>query len=260
MILEPKTVGLILTEKRTMLRRPVDASDPRYRTPRTKNGAPKRGQSRQLQTPWTPRVGDVIPIQDRVRENGVERLVTACRVKVTDHRQERHGAISLLDALAEGARTTVAYKARWVRWHDRVWIGQLKDGIDALDDEQLVPRFDARWGERQVYVISFKLERLESRFLAADPAAQQTDYVTSASRAMKGEGAPVPEGVQQQYAKEGLEKPRVTKREVWGEARVAIEDQIERLKASGMGRDVGATLRRLERELEVLDRKIDQAA
>lgn len=260
MILEPKSVGLIESGKRTMLRRPVDSAGPRYRMPRTRRGGPKRGASRQLVQPWRPGVGDVLPIQERVKEAGEERVVTLCRVRITEHRQERHGAISLVDALAEGVRTTVAYKARWVRHRDRQWIASQGEKIDPLDDEQLVARFDRRWGDGQVYVISFALERLSPRYLARDPAAQQADYVSAPSMAMRGEGAPVEDWRQQDYAKEGRAKPRVTQREVWDEARATIKDQIARVKATEPGRDVASTLRRLERELGVLERKIDRAA
>ncbi len=255
MVLEPVVCRLIDSGKKTMLRRPMVGGEPRYR-PRAK-GVRDGGQSLQLVRPPVPKVGDRWPIKP-----GPEKPVM-CRVRVVLVRTEQHGVISYEDVRREGYRTTVEYKAAWVRWQDRQWLAQVGDELDPTINEHLIPRFDARWADREVSVVQFEVDRTAARYLAASPGAllnDKPDYVSSSARAMKGEGAAVDEATQRAITVSAAGSHLVSQMEVWRESRDRIASEIARLRSTEMGRDFGSAMRALERQLERLDRKINPAA
>lgn len=260
MILEPAVCRAIDAGKKTMIRRPVVATEPRYRDRKTKHGDPKRGASKQLVTPFRPKVGDRWPIKP-----GVSKPVM-CRVVVTAVREEQHGAINLADAYLEGHKTTAAYRAAWVRSHDQQWIAQVGDEIDPLQDDELLPRFEARWASRPVWVVTFKVDRGGAVYLAADPAAMQTDYVTSPARAMAGE----PEVNYdtewlEQRARNGRDNLNAHRQETAAEeaARCELLELHERLRkvavlAGRHGVDISKDLFVIGQRIEKLEAKLHQ--
>jgi hypothetical protein len=269
MILEATLCRAIDAGKATQIRRVVIATDPRYRRRKDKHGRAKRGQSMELVKPTVPKQGDRFPIKAAADKP------VMCRVVVREKPViERHGAISFADVRASGYRTTVEYKAAWVRRYDGGWIEakEVTTGADGavdenryLTDELLAVRFDARWADRDVYVLHVEVDRTGERYLAADPAAMETDYVRSPARAMTGEPPAVDEATQEQFTKDARQKPIVTQMEVWREERAELEAAIARAEArvadaGDVGTSFRSSLRQMRRQLDVIERKIDRAA
>ncbi len=269
MILEATLCRAIDAGKATQIRTIVVASEPRYRRRRNKQGGAKRGQSMELVKSWIPKRGDRFPIKAAADKPVMCRVVVTTKPTI-----EQHGPISFADVRASGYRTTVEYKAAWVRRHDRDWIDgqEVKVGADGVEeadhfltDELLAERFDERWADRDVYVLHVEVDRTGERYLAADPAAMETDYVHSPARAMAGEPPAVDEATQEQFTKDARQKPIVTQMEVWQERRAELERAISRTEAEvaeagDVGTSFRSSLRQLRRQLDVIERKIERAA
>jgi len=268
MILEAALCRAIDAGRATQIRRVIVASEPRYRRRKDRHGRAKRGQSVELVKPLVPKAGDRFPIK------AASDKPVMCRVVVRSLSTERHGAISFADVRASGYRTTVEYKAAWVRRHDAGWIegkevttgaGGVEDVNRFLTDELLAVRFDERWAGRDVYVLHVEVDRTGERYLAADPAAMETDYVRSPVRALAGEPAAVDEQTLAAFTKAAREKPKVTQMEVWAERRASLESEIERMErelgeAGDVGRNLGTSIRALRRQLDIVEGKLRRSA
>lgn len=253
MLLDRGIPWKILAGEATQVRRVVDASAPRYR-----ERPGRRGQSRQQVKPFRAQVGMEVSLQKQARRDGKDVKETAGYAKIVGIRTEQHSAISFADVRASGYRTTADYKRAWVMLHDAHWVRALGENVLTGD---FSARFDERHGPKLVLVLTLDPVREQrGRFLAADPAAMETDYVASPARAMKGELEAVDDEYLAKCVKDNAEKPKVTRLEVWHEERAAIALRIERLDRMGFGREVRSTLRVLRRQLEILDGKIDLAA
>ena len=105
-----------------------------------------------------------------------------CRLNVLEVREEPLGDITHRDAKAEGFRNTAAFKAYWVRLHDREWAEEHEEESEAVD------RFNARHAHRLVHVIRFELADVP-RYLASqlDVLTGHTDdgeYTTNRARSI----------------------------------------------------------------------------
>lgn len=182
------------------------------------------------------------------------------------------GDLTFADAQSEGFRTTAEFKAHWVRLHDGPWVALREpaapdpDGCEAaepLGEEQLAARFDARHAGAPVWVIRFRLaERV--RLLARSGANAEGDaargYTSNPRLALANEPEAVDDQALARIVEEAARKPRVTRAEAWEESRARIAAELQRLEAADLGRDVGTTLRALERQLARLDRKLGSGA
>lgn len=263
MILEASLCRAIDAGKATQIRTIVVASEPRYRRRKDRHGKAKRGQSMELVKATIPKRGDRFPIK------AAQDKPVMCRVVVTTKPTvEQHGPISFADVRASGYKTTVEYKAAWVRRHDREWVDAMAErraGDGDVTDVELAERFDVRWADGDVYVLHIEVDRTGERYLAADPAAMETDYVHSPARAMAGEPAAVDDQTLAQFTKDAREKPIITQMEVWKEERVELEQAIaraeQRVSESGdVGTSFRSSVRQLRRQLDVIERKIARAA
>ena len=265
MILEASLCRAIDAGKATQIRTIVAASEPRYRRRKDRHGRAKRGQSMELVKPWIPKRGDRFAIKAAAAKPIMCRVVVTTKPTI-----EQHGPISFADVRASGYRTTVEYKAAWVQRHDHDWVeatverraGEVSDG---LTDVELAERFDARWADGDVYVLHIEVDRTGERYLAADPAAMETDYVHSPTRAMAGEPAAVDDRTLAEFTKAAREKPIVSQMEVWQERRAELEQAIARAEAEvaeagDVGTSFRSSVRQLRRQLDVIERKIDRAA
>jgi hypothetical protein len=165
-IFRPVLVDKILKGSKTVTRRPLK----RYVPPVSPWIVTKGGERRRRPIPSTIeiggvtflrpyKVGKVLPIQKGRGKPAVT------HVRITGLRTERVGAITHLDARAEGFRTTGEFKAYWTRLYDRAWVAAM-ELADPLDDIQLVARFDARHAATVVWVIAFETCEPPARYLA----------------------------------------------------------------------------------------------
>lgn len=263
MVLDGNIAWKIMAGSATQVRRVVDSREPGYRERRG-----RRGQSRQRVAPFVPYAGLVVPIQKPARKDGRDTAETFGYAKIVDHRIERHGAISFVDVRASGFRTTTDYKASWVRLRERAWVlretarqTELLGFERGPGDAECALRFDTHHGDATVHVMDVEpVREARGRFLSADPAAMQADYVESSARAMRGELEAVDEEYLAKFVKENADKPKVTRLDVWREQREQIERRIRDVERLELGRDVRSTLRVLRRQLEILDEKVSKAA
>jgi hypothetical protein len=85
-----------------------------------------------------------------------------CRVTILSAREEPAGHITYKDARAEGYKTTVDWKAGWVRQYDKAWLRRNPD----LEPADLAERFDTRHATTPTVVLTLKLVTDEPRWLA----------------------------------------------------------------------------------------------
>lgn len=159
MIFRPPLVRAIAEGKKTQTRRPIKGDDPcRYQPGKSYAVQPGRGKP------------------------------AAFRITIVDVRQEAAGEITLEAAVAEGFRSTDAFKAYWVGLHDKAWLEKLADDwadpYDERYDDLVRDRFHARHAHRPVWVITFELDRTEQPRYVAEG---WPDYTTSAHLALAGE-------------------------------------------------------------------------
>lgn len=245
MILDSTIAWKILAGAATQVRRVVDNREPGYRE---RQG--RRGQSRQRVAPFKPHEGTIVTIQKPARKDGCDTVETVGRATITAYRTQRHGDISFVDVRVSGFKTTAAYKASWVRLHDRAWLGRQDDQSDAA----LVARFDSHHADTLVYVLEVEpVKEARGRFLAADPGAMETDYVESSARAMPGELEAVEPEVQQRFSEEAYRRDQALRERKARElSRLPLDERV-RLLANRKDID-------LSREMRLLSRKVNEAA
>lgn len=180
-----------------------------------------------------------------------------CRITITDVRQEAAGEISFKDARKEGFRTTTEFKDYWKTLYGSfdaaqpVWVIAFELG-DSTDKPRLLvsgagrERFKAAPGRKQG----------SKRQVVADTETSQ-DYVTQPHLAMAGEPEAVTEHEQTKQSvvahtrdQERLADPLRKKRD---ELAQTLGEMYELLPQKSGIRD---SIRRLEREMEILNRKL----
>jgi hypothetical protein len=87
-----------------------------------------------------------------------------CRIHVNTVSTQPIGAITFHDARHAGYRTTQAFKAAWVRHHDKPWVGKQRTDPE---DQALAERFDTRHTGTIVQAVTFSVVQDEPRYLAS---------------------------------------------------------------------------------------------
>lgn len=274
MILQPGQRKLILAGRKTQLRVPVLES----RTITRKNGTTYESQ------PFTPKAGMRIPIARRDPDGVVEEV---CGVIVREARHQLLGNVTFHDALAEGHRTTVEFKAWWIRTHAPGWLQTTErafcpgcildtdwpgdqaptcetcggeeeiDLIPSRTDEELAARYDLRHGDMAVWAVTFVLDR-EQKPLMLAPFGRGDDhgYTSSPTQALHGEGEVVDQATVAAFAQENRERYELTtaSERLRERARTLGRRIREETIATGRaGVDVTAELDAIEAQLRTIE-------
>jgi hypothetical protein len=184
---------------------------------------------------------------------------------LTDVRRELLGAIDYEAVRAEGFRTVPDFKAYWLGLHDKAWTERNREEVaeEYWDDwlaERGADRFYQRWAFKEVWVLTFELDRTERPRLLADRNAK-ADYVEAPARALDHEPEAVDASTQDRFSKEGhhgfvaREKQREIDRE-----RLAVHDRLQRVQteARAAGVDIVQFELGILQRLRAAERKIHQ--
>jgi hypothetical protein len=117
------------------------------------------------------------------------------RVKILEVRDDRLGRITLIEARAEGFRTTHEFQTDWVRVHDVPWverhIGDRHNSTDpgelAEVDGILLGRFHHAHARKRVQVVTFEVIRDVSFYMAGQRAilsGREPQYTPNRARAI----------------------------------------------------------------------------
>lgn len=179
-------------------------------------------------------------------------------ILLTDVRRELLGAIDFKAARAEGFRTVQDFKAYWLGLHDANWVERQED--TELTDEQIQDRFYQRWALKEVWVLSFELDRTERPRLLADRNAK-SDYVDTSARALAHEPEAVDTATQIRFSREGHQgfMAREAQRELDRE-RMGAEERLRqvRIDARAKGVDISHLEASIVRQLRAAERKVHQ--
>lgn len=128
------------------------------------------------------KVGHDYPLQ--VRRG--RRLIGDTRIEILAVGPELAGDLTLVEAKAEGFRTTNEWRMAWVRRHDGGYRGQrqINDWLweTGLVDDLLLDRFEQRHAGIPVWAVAFK--PTEPKRYLARPTRTSGDYVTHPGRAI----------------------------------------------------------------------------
>lgn len=155
----------------TMQRRPVDNRRPRL-VRKTHIG----GTQAHMSKPWAPTRGERLTVH-RDRDDQL-----SCHAELTAHRRERHGHPPAADLAAHGHTTLASYARQWLLMHDGDWLWQTTEPVRRHDDnltsatllltdDQAQARFDHRWADRHVWVLTLLVVEQPDKHLA--PAGRQ---------------------------------------------------------------------------------------
>lgn len=213
MIFSKPMIRAILLGQKTETRRLIQG-DVRYVQPRTKTGQRRlrSTQSQVLSRPFTPVAGKSYAVQPGRGKD------EEFRIRCTSVQRAELGTIDHDAAVREGFPAGVTAFARyWLSLHDKAWprlepvfcptclvdadypadelppcttcggSGELKIRPAPTDDEVLA-RFNGRWGAEMVWVIGFKLEENEKLRLLMEHRGGELrgDYTTSTQQGMAG--------------------------------------------------------------------------
>lgn len=158
----------------------------------------------------------------------------SCRLRVLSAAVERLGNLTYKDAVAEGFKTTGAFKVAWIRAHDYAWIKrELVDLAAVFDDHcscvdwMLVKRFDTHWADQLAHVITFERVVDEPRFMADQRRANAGQYVRSPSRSIDSTAECVDEAFQARITAHAAKRGA----EMRARARAGVEAEMARRKA-----------------------------
>lgn len=163
--------------------------------------------------------------------------LSICRITITDIRNEPLGELTLRDALREGFKTRDEFYQHWQTLHHRLDLNE------------------------QVWVITFNLgdQTDQPRLLAARPGAPHGDYVTNPHHAMPDEPEAISAGDVERFGKlahardhDRREEPLRAQRDQLAGVLAEMRGVLDRAPNEA----VSSTVRRLERELQVLNRKL----
>jgi hypothetical protein len=191
-------------------------------------------------------------------------ITSEAHIILTDVRREPLGLITFEDARAEGFKTRADFAAYWLGLHDPTWKRWTAER-DEKDEEPLtefdaLERFDLRYAQRQVWVLTFDLDRTERPRLLADRNAK-ADYVEAPARALDHEPEAVDASTQDRFSKEGHQGfvAREKQREIDRE-RLAVHDRLQRVQteARAAGVDIVQFELGILQRLRAAERKIHQ--
>lgn len=234
MIFSPALARKVLAGQKTQTRRPVkEGKDCRYRPHHNYAVCPGRGKP----------------------ESG--------RILITEVREERVGDISLRDARAEGFRTTIEFKAAWLRLYDESWVEahDLPATGLVLSDEMIADRFEERHADTSVWVIEFTLPVDPIRLLADRHA--KSDYVDTPARAMPDEPEAVDErSLQRIVDRSGMESGQWQAVQDAQRESQSLDTQLRELlhRADRMGLDVRRQEQSIRQRIRQLRAVIDRKA
>lgn len=235
MIFSGPLYGKVLRGEKTQTRRPASSSDPanRYRP----------GMRRAVQ-----------------KGRGIH---GEAHIIITDVRLEAVGDITFEDARAEGFRTRDDFKAYWIELHDKKWLEREEEENGdwaALKELRILARFDQRHAHKQVWVLTFELDRTERPRLLADRNAK-TDYVDAPARALDHEPEAIDATTQNRFSQEGHKgwMARESQREIDRE-RMAAEERLRqvRIDARAQGVDITHLEAAIVERIRRAERKIRQ--
>lgn len=156
----------------------------------------------------------------------------SCRLRVLSAAVERLGDLTYRDAVAEGFKTTGAFKVAWIRAHDHAWIKRELVDLAAIFDDHcscvdwiLVKRFDTHWADQLAHVITFARVVDEPRFMA--PQGRGSDYTTSRTWSIDPSAECVDEAFQDRISAKASEQGAAMRRQ----ARAPEEAERARRKA-----------------------------
>lgn len=216
----------IASKRKTMHR--VLVGTPRVVKRPGPRGLERTGQSAsRIVWPFSPFKGEVLAVTSLPDPNGRE-IPDPIRATVIDVRREPAGAITDADAKREGNINARWWMQAWVRKHDRAWLKrELVDRADIFGDDAvafiLCKRFEERWADREVWVMTLEPLPEVPRFMA-----RVGGYVTAASMSIE----PTAECVDDLYQRRLSEKARKD-----NEARRASfkrDLEVERAKRNGV--------------------------
>lgn len=253
----PRLVHLILEGKKTQARVPVQPA----RRARRRNG------TTYTVTPFRPEPGDRLSVRSTSAPAGEE---PAGYVVITDAVIQPAGTLRLADARAEGYRNTHDWKADWVRQHDRAWVAaqEARAAPDVLSVPALVDRFRDRWADRDVWVLTFAIDRGDRPRLLTPASRSARDgdehgYTTSVRQAMGAgtdPGEAVDEATQARLVEEANDREGERRNDTFLAARRNIERELERLEDRHADAKVAREIRHMRARLRAIDRLIKQAA
>jgi hypothetical protein len=195
-------------------------------------------------------------------------------ILLTDVRRELLGAIDFNAARAEGFRTTEDFKSYWIWLHDTAWADRTDEECcdiytaspeDTKSPSELMAarindRFYQRWALKEVWVLSFELDRTERPRLLADRNAK-TDYVDAPARALDHEPEAVDIATQLRFSREGHQgfMAREAQRELDRE-RMAADERLRQVQidARAKGVDISHLEASIVRQLRAAERKVHQ--
>lgn len=299
MIVEPTAARKIVRGEKTTVRRLVRDRD--TRVVKRREGSWEKGTS--VVRPYLPRIGAHVPIKPHQKQSALcSVVITDVRrepladMTLQDARAEGHrtrddfklawvkqhdadwlefttrllaSLAATEDALLEEfaditaatlrRRLSALRRAGAVTLDDGQW--QREENAEALAG---VARFDRRWADKIVWVLTIEVERDTPRFLA-DRRRSDDDYTTSAALALPDD--PTPEVIdiaaQAQYSAEARERDAL--RRGWLDQHAldekrTLEEQLAHLRQLAKRRnvDVRTDLRVIQRRLDAIKRKIDE--
>jgi hypothetical protein len=173
LILAPEQARLVLAGKKTQMRVPIT---------QPKNVTRPNGTS-YLSTPQTFPVGKPHTLRSDLH------------VIVTDTAIVTLGDITQRDAIAEGHKTTDAFRVWWVSTHDKPWVNRYVLKHDSSPSEDMaVARFHQHHAQRDVWAITFMLDREQKpRFLAPTGHGDELGYTSTAAQGIPHEPQAVDE-------------------------------------------------------------------
>lgn len=171
---------MIVKGKQTVMRRPV-----------------KQGERH----PWF-RPGRNYAIQPGLGQRQITRIA------INTIEAGRLGDITFNDVRAEGFRTTIEYKAFWVRTYDAAWVVREENRLErTVTDEELAGRFDTRHADTAVWIVGFELDRSHRPRLLAPTARGERDgdeygYTDNPTRSLRDEPEAVDASILAKFAED----------------------------------------------------------
>lgn len=182
-------------------------------------------------------------------------------IVLIDVRRELLGAIDFDAARAEGFRTTGDFKRDWIERHDAKWVEAMAELSGELAVEaDISDRFYQRWAFKEVWVLTFELDRSERPRLLADRNAK-ADYVDAPARALDHEPEAVDAQTQARFSREGFQgwMAREKQRELDRERMLAHERLLRvQIEARAAGVDISQIEMVIRQRLREAERKIHQ--
>lgn len=250
--LSPSQAHAVLVGRKTMHR--LSVIEPRTQRRHRRVGDERRPYGPPYKSqPWRPAPGELIDM------TGGD---TSCRIALIDVRSELLGAITFVDARAEGWRgpsPIQEFKAAWVRQRDP-WARRQE--IE-LDDEALVARFDRLHAARRAWVLVFRVDSSHRpRLLVPEAGALNVarhhgehGYTENESDAMRGEPEAVDEATITRLSTESRARHAATLSSREEQLRtVGRRVREEGLAAVRDGLDVTEPLAEIERQLRRIER------